>query len=167
VLKEKGIELNSKKEDQDDKMKCGCPSSMMKDLREEEQGSSDSELKQWPIQLHLVSPNAPYFSKADLLIAADCTAFSLGSFHQNFLKGKSLVIACPKLDTEQDIYKEKITALIDKAKVNTITVLRMEVPCCGGLVSLSKEALDDADRKIPLKEIVVGINGEIKKEEWI
>ena len=91
--------------------------------------SSESELTHWPIQLHLAMPTASYFQKADVLLAADCTAFSMGDFHQNWLKGKSLVIACPKLDSNKEIYEEKVTIMMNQAKINTLTLLIMEVPC--------------------------------------
>jgi len=130
-------------------------------------GNQPSELRQWPVQMHLVNPNAPYFRSSDLLLAADCAAFSMGGFHSNHLKGKSLAIACPKLDHGTEIYIEKLTAMIDVAKINTITVMMMEVPCCGGLLQMAKQALASASRKVPLKKMIVGINGEILQEEWV
>jgi len=130
-------------------------------------GNQPSELRQWPVQMHLVNPNAPYFRSSDLLLAADCVAFSMGGFHSNQLKGKSLAIACPKLDHGTEIYIEKLTAMIDVARINTITVMMMEVPCCGGLLQMAKQALASASRKVPLKKIIVGINGEILQEEWV
>jgi len=126
-----------------------------------------SALRQWPLQLHLVSPLAPYFQGKDVLLSADCVAYALGNFHSKYLKGKSLAIACPKLDTDREVYIEKIKTLADEAKVNTLTVMIMEVPCCGGLLALAKEALSQAKRKLPLKCIVVGIKGNIVSEEWI
>jgi hypothetical protein len=126
-----------------------------------------SELRQWPVQMHLVNPNAPYFRNSDLLLAADCVAFSMGGFHSNHLHGKSLAIACPKLDHGTDSYVEKLTAMIDISKVNTITVMMMEVPCCGGLLQMVRTALAKAARKVPVKKIIVGINGEILEEEWV
>ena len=98
---------------------------------------------------------------ADLLVAADCVAFSMGGFHSKHLKGKSLAIACPKLDHGTDIYVEKLIALIDSAKVNTITVMMMEVPCCGGLLQMVKSALSQASRKVPVKMMIVGIAGDV------
>lgn len=132
-----------------------------------EEGKRPSKLRQWPIQMHLISPQAPYFKGADLLIAADCTAFALGDFHKDYLKDKSLVIACPKLDENQQVYIEKITALIDEAKVNTITVMVMQVPCCNGLLSIAKAGLEKAKRKVPIKGIVVGLKGNILSEAWV
>ncbi len=130
-------------------------------------GDQPSELRQWPIQLHLVSPAAPYFKGADVLLAADCTAFAIGAFHRNFLKEKSLAIACPKLDSGMEVYVDKLVALIDEAKINTLTVMRMQVPCCGGLTALASKAGDKAQRKVPVKEIVVGVQGDIVSEEWV
>jgi hypothetical protein len=130
-------------------------------------GDQPSELRQWPVQMHLVNPNAPYFRGSDLLLAADCVAFSMGGFHSNHLKGKSLAIACPKLDHGSEIYIEKLTAMIDVAKLNTITVMMMEVPCCGGLLQMVRAALANATRKVPVKKMVVGINGEVLQEEWV
>jgi NAD-dependent dihydropyrimidine dehydrogenase PreA subunit len=126
-----------------------------------------SELRQWPVQMHLVNPNASYFKGVDLLLAADCVAFSMGSFHSNYLKGKSLAIACPKLDQGTDSYVQKLTTMIDVSKVNTITVMMMEVPCCGGLLQMVRTALGNATRKVPVKEMVIAINGEVLKEEWM
>jgi NAD-dependent dihydropyrimidine dehydrogenase PreA subunit len=126
-----------------------------------------SELRQWPVQMHLVNPNASYFQGSDLLLAADCVAFSMGGFHKNHLKGKSLAIACPKLDQGSDVYVQKLTSMIDIAKVNTITVMMMEVPCCGGLLQMVKSALSNASRKVPVKKMIVGINGEVLQEEWV
>lgn len=152
----------------------GCPGSMAIDFRdnftnEETSGcvSQKSELKQWPIQFHLVNPIAPYFQKADVLLAADCTAFAMGNFHNDYLKGKSLVIACPKLDSNKEIYLSKLIEMIDNAKINSLTVLIMEVPCCGGLFQMAQTALNKAQRKIPIKLIVVGLKGDIISEEWI
>jgi len=126
-----------------------------------------SELSQWPVQMHLINPDAAYFKGADLLVAADCAAFAHGSFHRTFMKGKKLVIACPKLDHGKDIYLEKLIRLIASAKVNTITVVMMEVPCCGGLSQLVEIAAGRAGRKIPVKEVVVGIKGDVLSAEWI
>ena len=152
----------------------GCPGSrtMVIEKREDhgknvEISNQSSELRQWPVQMHLVNPNAPYFRGSDLLLAADCVAFSMGGFHNNHLKGKSLAIACPKLDHGTEIYIEKLTAMIDISKVNTITVMMMEVPCCGGLLQMVKSALLKAARKVPVKQMVVGISGEVLEEEWV
>ncbi len=126
-----------------------------------------SELRQWPVQMHLLNPTASYFKGADLLLAADCVAFSMGGFHSKHLKGKSLAIACPKLDHGIESYVEKLTAMIEVSKVNTITVMMMEVPCCGGLLQMVRSAMANASRKVPVKKIIVGINGEVLEEEWV
>ncbi|MEK7373768.1 MAG: 4Fe-4S dicluster domain-containing protein [Thermodesulfobacteriota bacterium] len=150
----------------------GCPGSKSMDLRDssgaEEGGNpaAASQLRQWPIQLHLASPMAPYFQKADVVVAADCTAFAYGNFHNDFIKGKAIVIACPKLDDGQEIYLEKVQALIEDAKINTLTVVTMEVPCCGGLLAMVKQAAAAASRKVPVKSVVIGIQGGIKSEDW-
>jgi len=124
-------------------------------------------LRHWPIQLHLVPPTAPCFQNADVLLAADCVAYALGDFHQDHLQGHALAIACPKLDEGLDIYREKITALVDEAMINTLTVMIMQVPCCGGLLQVAKSAVEQAARKIPIKAKVVSLQGEILKEEWV
>jgi hypothetical protein len=123
-----------------------------------------SALTHWPIQMHLVSPMAPQFANSNLVLAADCVAFSIGNFHQKYLPGKTLTIACPKLDQQQQIYLEKLKVLIDEAKINSITVMVMQVPCCRGLQMLAETALQQSKRDIPLKTIVVGIKGEILSE---
>lgn len=130
-------------------------------------GEVPSELNQWPVQMHLINPAASYFNSADLLVAADCAAFSYGNFHNHFIKGKKLVIACPKLDQGKDIYVQKLVKLIDDARVNTITVVIMEVPCCGGLSQMIQTATQMASRRVPVKEVVIGIKGEVLSEEWI
>ena len=123
------------------------------------QRSSQSELSQWPIQLHLVSPAAPYFHECDLLVAADCTAFALGSFHSELLFGKALVIACPKLDQSEG-YVEKLAELIRGNTVYSITVAIMEVPCCSGLSRIVAEAVESSGKTIAVKTVVVGIQGQ-------
>jgi ferredoxin len=126
-----------------------------------------SQLAQWPVQLHLISPMNPVFQGADLLLAADCVAFAMPDFNQKWLPGKKLAIACPKLDQGQEIYRDKLTALVDEAQINTISVMIMEVPCCGGLLRLAKEAVSRATRKVPVKAIIVALDGEIRKETWV
>jgi hypothetical protein len=132
----------------------------------DQEGTRPSQLRQWPVQLHLVSPEAPYFQNADVLLAADCVAFAVGDFHKDHLAGNSLAIACPKLDENQDIYKAKLTALVNDAKINTLTVMIMEVPCCMGLLNLAKAAVAEATRKVPIKAKIISLRGEVKSEEW-
>jgi NAD-dependent dihydropyrimidine dehydrogenase PreA subunit len=125
-----------------------------------------SELKQWPVQLHLLNPQASYFRNADVVLAADCAAFAMGNFHSRFLKGKSLAIACPKLDTNKESYLQKLTSMITDTKINSLTVVIMEVPCCGGLLQMAQSARENAKRNIPIKLAVVSIQGEVLEEEW-
>ncbi len=129
--------------------------------------NAPSELRQWPVQLHLVNPMASYFQKADVVLAADCVAFAMGDFHESLLKNKSLAIACPKLDTNKEVYIDKLSTMISDAKINTLTVPIMEVPCCGGLIQMAKMAVQQSGRNIPIKKIVVGIKGDILNEEWV
>ncbi|MDA8432761.1 MAG: hypothetical protein M0Z60_07345, partial [Nitrospiraceae bacterium] len=115
------------------------------------------------IQLKLVATAAPYFNDADLLLAADCTAFSVANIHGRFIKGKKVVIACPKLDDAQ-FYYEKLTGMFTQNAIRSVTVLRMEVPCCGGLAYVAKQALQASKKEIPYHEIVIGIKGDILSE---
>ena len=149
----------------------GCPGSMAREINKsqasgiENIGDVPSQLTQWPVQMHLVNPAASYFQNSDLLLAADCVAFALGDFHNKFLKGKSLGIACPKLDANKEVYIQKLVSLIDDAKINTITVMKMEVPCCGGILQMAQIALQQTSRKVPIKSITVSISGEILSED--
>ena len=159
-----------------DKMKAkhfdGCPGARMMDFPQigqqgSEEGKRPSQLRQWPVQLHLVSPMAPYYQGKDIVLAADCVAYALGDFHKDYLKGKGLAIACPKLDADQEVYIEKLTSLIDDAKINALTVMTMEVPCCAGLLYIAKQAVEKSKRKIPIKSVTVAISGKILSEEWV
>ena len=125
------------------------------------------ELRQFPVQLHLLNPRAGFLKGANLLLAADCTAFASGEFHSRFLKGKMLAIACPKLDSETQLYIAKLTEMIDVAQIDTLTVLIMEVPCCGGLTNIAEIAREQAKRHIPIKIIVISLSGEVLSEKWI
>lgn len=145
----------------------GCPGSRSMAIERprqeaaEETGARQSQLRQWPVQLHLVPTSAPYFQDADLLIAADCVPFAYGDFHKDFLKGKALVIGCPKLD-DNNFYLEKLTELFRNASIKSITVARMEVPCCGGIVMAARQALTASGKEIPFAEITIGVDGEIR-----
>ncbi len=149
---------------------CGCPGSMAQEIKKPaspQDGitiSGSSELSQWPIQMHLVSPYAPYFDHSDLLIAADCTAFALGSFHQDLLKGKKLVIACPKLDDTAG-YVEKMAEILKNNTVYSLTVATMVVPCCSGLARMAEKAVEMSGIGVPIKKIVIGIDGEVMAEK--
>lgn len=151
----------------EDKYSSGPPGVTKGSSTVEETVKQKSQLKQWPIQLHLIAPTAPYYQDQDVLLAADCVAYALGDFHSSYLKGKSLAIACPKLDEGQDVYREKIKAFYDDAQINTLTVLIMQVPCCRGLLGLAQEARQRAERNVPIKYAVVSPQGEILQEEWV
>ena len=144
----------------------GCPGSLAREIARKPEagpapaGEVPSRLTQWPIQLHLVSPAAPYFKGSDLLVAADCTAFALGGFHGELLEGKKLVIACPKLD-ETAGYVEKLAELIRTNGLASLTVAIMTVPCCSGLERLVRMAVERSGVAIEVKKVVVGIDGKI------
>ncbi len=147
----------------------GCPGSRARALRTEQsaparaaapqQEAASSELRQWPVQIQLVPVNAPYFQNADLLIAADCAAYAHAGFHQDFMRGKITLIGCPKLD-EVD-YAEKLTAILTRNEIKRVTVVRMEVPCCGGLANAAITALKNCGKMIPWQVVVLGTDGEI------
>jgi len=170
VLKEKKITVPfPEKQTQPTPAVCHCPGAQMKVLiketKDNEHGERQSHLRQWPIQLHLVPPNAPYFQEKDVVLVADCVAYALADFHKNYLKGSSIAIACPKLDTNQDIYLNKVIALLEEAKINKLTIMIMEVPCCRGLLALAQQAMTQSSRHVPIHVIEVGIEGKVLKEE--
>ena len=142
---------------------CGCPGSMAKVIERpateaENTTKAVSELRQWPVQLHLVPPTAPYFKNAEILVCADCVAFAMGSMHQDLLKGKALAIACPKLD-DTDSYVDKLATIFSTNETPAVTVAIMEVPCCRGLDVMVKEAIKKSGRDITLETVIVGIDG--------
>ena len=173
VLKEKNITVPFKEEHAPHHHACGCPGANTMDFSAEikekntEQGKRASHLGQWPVQFHLISPNASYFQGKDVLLVADCVAYALGDFHKDYLQGNSLAIACPKLDSGLESYLEKLIALIDDAHITSLTVMTMEVPCCRGLLALAQQASSKSIRKMPIKSILVGIKGTILKEETV
>ena len=123
---------------------------------------AESRLSQWPVQIKLVPVNAPYFDGADLLIAADCTAFAYGNFHNDFIKDKITLIGCPKLDSVD--YSEKLTAILAVNDIKSVTVVRMEVPCCGGIQTAVQKALDASGKNVPLNVTVISTDGKIKNK---
>ena len=146
----------------------GCPGSRaMSFTKPDERPVSNpdanrrSQLAQWPVQLHLVSTTAPYFQGADLLITADCVPVAYAGYHEDFLKGRAVVMGCPKLD-DNNFYQQKLTELFTKSELKSITVLKMEVPCCGGIAMAARQALANSGKQIPYKEITIGIQGDIK-----
>ncbi|MBT6753357.1 ferredoxin, partial [bacterium] len=166
------VETHLKKKPTENKynIPCGCPGTKIQDLRKDKQSQTSTkntnttdlqnQLQQWPIQLHLVNPSAPYFQSCNLLIAASCTAFSYGNFHNDFIKNHIVAIACPKLD-RTDGYIEKISEIIKKGDINSITVARMEVPCCHGLTKLVEDAIKLSGKKTPFLEQIISIKGNI------
>lgn len=143
----------------------GCPGASAQQWDRAPAGTSarvESALRQWPIQLHLVPPSAPYFQNAALALVADCVPFAYGNFHADFLDGHAMAIACPKLDDTRP-YASKLAQIIAHNNITSITVVRMQVPCCSGLVSLAQQALAASGKTIPLQETVIGIQGQILK----
>lgn len=140
--------------------------SIRRDIPVNDEPSPDpagSELRQWPIQLRLLHPAHPYFDDADLLISADCVPFAYGGFHREFLKGKILIIFCPKLDPDLDEYIEKLAEIFTLHTIRSITILHMEVPCCSGVAYVVKKALERAGKTIQTDEMTISVQGEIRK----
>jgi ferredoxin len=147
----------------------GCPGSQSISFGDRSVPAGPAEeiptaLSHWPIQMHLISPHAPHYRNTEILLAADCVPFALPDFHQTYLAGRTLAIACPKLDHHQDVYLEKLKALIDQAEIESLSVIVMQVPCCAGLVQLAQTAAQQTQRNIPMRATVVGVNGTILKE---
>ncbi len=147
----------------------GCPGSRaMSFARQKETpasevlGSRRSQLAQWPVQLHLVSTSAPYFQGADLLITADCVPVAYAGYHEDFLKGRSVVMGCPKLDDNQ-FYQQKLTELFIRSDIKSVTVLKMEVPCCGGIAVAARQAIAASGKQIPYSEVTIGIQGQVRE----
>ncbi len=170
------IDTTSLKTNESPKMACGCPGSMNRTFNQSKKPNftsimnptaDKSELTHWPVQLHLLNPVSSYFTNSDIILAADCTAFAYPNFHSKLLHGKKLAIACPKLDNNKEVYIEKITEMIDSAQINTLMVAIMEVPCCNGLMKIAQMAVQKATRKIPIKKIVIGVEGNIVSENWM
>ncbi|MCR1933819.1 MULTISPECIES: ATP-binding protein [Clostridium] len=166
------LEKNNK-----DKMPCGCPGTMARSIKrpiknvnlniEKEDDKSHrkitmgSELQQWPVQIKLINTRAPYLQDADLLIAGDCTAYAYGDFHNKFIKNRITLIGCPKLD-DNEYYKEKIAEILKNNNIKSITVARMEVPCCGGIVNAVKQAMLKSETIVPFNEVIISTDGRIK-----
>jgi len=144
---------------------CGCPGTHVRTIerhnhqQEASQGKQPSELRQWPTQLHLVPPSAPYLQKAHLLIAADCVPFAYADFHRDFIKGRVLVNACPKLD-DTSPYVDKLAAIIAQNDIQSVMVTIMEVPCCRGMAMFAQQAIAKSGKDVPLEIAVIGIDGE-------
>ena len=168
---EAAVQESKKKKELQEKMKHlhagGCPGSRMRILEQPgEAGSNIAEpmrqapqLRNWPVQIKLAPINAPYFNKAKLLIAADCTAYAYANFHQEFMRGKVTLVGCPKLDAVD--YSEKLTEIIRSNEIQEVTIVRMEVPCCGGLEMAAKKALQASGKFIPWQVVTISIDGKI------
>lgn len=173
LLKTKGkeavwrMEESQKKHEskEDQPMPCGCPGTLVQVLKIPEpvskQGNQmQSKLRNWPVQINLLPLKAPYYQRADLLVAADCCAYTYAGFHEDFIGGSTLAIGCPKLDNA-GAYKEKLAAILGVNDIKSVTIAHMEVPCCGGLVKLVEEAVKGSGKKIPVKKRKIGIRGEV------
>jgi ferredoxin len=155
---------------QDEKLACGCPGMQVKNIERKNSSHTtinpaievESQLRQWPCQIKLVPVNAPYFEKAHLLIAADCTAYAYANIHQDFMRNKITIIGCPKLDATD--YSEKLTEILKHNDIKSVTALRMQVPCCGGLVQAVKQALINSGKMIPWSIITIGMDGNIVED---
>ncbi|MDD1775334.1 MAG: 4Fe-4S binding protein [Methanobacterium sp.] len=163
-LKENDVEVP---EFEEAPLACGCPGSMAQDLTreraeiQEEAKIYSAELNNWPVQLQLLNPDATYFKNAELLISADCAPFAYPNFHQRFLRGKVLIILCPKLDKVIDQYVDKLALIFQKQDIKSISIVHMEVPCCSGIEVIVKRALEKAQKNIIIKDYTISISGEI------
>lgn len=168
-MQEHAAEMHAQHTQKMPKGECGCPSAKVIEWKEEEKthektARAKSELRQWPVQIHLVPPVAAYLKNADIVIIADCVPFAYPNMHQDFLKGKALLVGCPKLD-DAEYYVDKIAQIIETAEPKSIKVVIMEVPCCFGMVNIVKQAMQKAGREVPFEKVIVGIKGEIKQED--
>jgi hypothetical protein len=167
---QKNMEARTKEKASTPPLACGCPGSAAKAIRPQAPAAPvnatpgvapASQLRQWPCQLQLVPVNAPYLHNAHILIAADCAAYAYANFHQDFMRNKITLIGCPKLDLTD--YSEKLTAILRQNTIKSLTVIRMEVPCCGGLVNAVKKALFQSEKLIPWQIVTIGTDGAIEE----
>jgi ferredoxin len=146
---------------------CGCPSAKIMQWEENDASSEPtkrlkSQLRQWPVQIYLVPPNAPYLKHADLVIIADCVPFTYANLHEDFIKNRVVLVGCPKFD-ENDVYVEKMAQIINTADPKSITVVHIQVPCCSGLVQIVRQAIDQTGSRVPFSDITISIKGEVLK----
>lgn len=168
-LKERGLVMNEHNSNSGHSFHSGggCPGSRIIDRRLQagapavEGAAGPSQLRQWPVQLALLNPRAPYFENADLLVAADCVPFAYANFHNRFLKEKSVVVFCPKLDEDIQGYIDKLAEIIRGHSVRSVSVVRMEVPCCGGATHILEEAVKQSGKNLVIREHIISLNGEI------
>ena len=164
VLKKQRHKINDSKEKKEESLPCGCPGSVAKAIERKENvmasiAPQESQLRQWPVQIKLAPVNAPWFDGAKLLVAADCTAYAYANFHQDFIKGHITLVGCPKLDDVD--YSIKITEIIRNNDIRSVTVVRMEVPCCGGIENAVKTALKNSGKFIPWNVVTIATDGSI------
>lgn len=169
VLENKQKKMQEKVQKESATLPCGCPGTQSKEIKHDECNCHEdchtdhteqvSRLMQWPVQIKLVPVNAPYFDGAKLLIAADCTAYAYASFHEKFIKGHITLVGCPKLDGVD--YSEKLTSIISLNDIKSVTIVRMEVPCCGGLELATKTALQNSGKFIPWQVVTISTDGKI------
>ena len=149
-------------------MHGGCPGAKIRQMQQAQDAPESapkrpSRLAQWPCQIKLAPVNAPYFAGCELLLAADCTAYAYASIHENFMRGKITLIGCPKLDAVD--YSQKLSAIFAQNDISSVTLLRMEVPCCGGLEFAAKKAIAESGKELPLRVVTISIEGEILSDE--
>ncbi len=167
-LKNKGISAPDYKKKQNMNQPCGCPGGATRPIQQNKKTSQPaqplavaSRLKHWPVQMHLINPRAAYFDHADILLSADCVPFSYGDFHTQFVKDRVVITLCPKLDNSAEEYIEKLINILKNNAINSITVAKMEVPCCGGTELIAKEAIKRSGKIVPLSRYTITINGSI------
>ena len=162
---EAAVKENQRKKEETAEATCGCPGSAPRSVdhaaAEAVAAPAPGRLTNWPVQIRLAPIRAPYFDGADLLIAADCTAYAYGAFHERFIKGRAVVIGCPKLDGVN--YAEKLCAILQANDIRSITLTRMLVPCCGGLEYMAREALKNSGKQIPIEVVTIAMDGEIMR----
>ena len=154
----------------EEKLPCGCLGSAIQQFEcqtapaasQVETVNQESMLRHWPVQLTLVPPTAPFFQGADVILAADCSPFTYANFHRDFIKDHALLVACPKLDNFQ-AHQDKLNQILSHSDIKSLTVVRMEVPCCSGLIHMAQQAITASGKNIPFKEVVLGVKGEILK----
>jgi ferredoxin len=139
---------------------------LAKEQESQKQAQVPSQLSQWPVQLKLVSPSAPYFNNADLLLAADCVPFAMGDFHSRFLKDNSIAVGCPKLD-DTELYIEKLAAILKANKLNSLTVIHMEVPCCSGLTQIARQAISKNKIEMSFEDVTIDLQGNVSRAETV
>lgn len=161
------LRAKAERESQVNPLPCGCPGTESRKIQREEvceieKAKVESQLTQWPVQIKLIPVRAPYFADADLLVAADCTAYAYGNFHNDFIRNRVTLVGCPKLDAVD--YAEKLADIIEENEIQSITVVRMEVPCCGGIEQAVKRALMASGKMLPWRVITISTDGRIIKE---